>query len=263
VRHGDDAFAAQFSVQPIFMTTEAPDREPTACRRVGHSIIKAGSSLDDLQERLAGTSWDMVELDVLTLGGELVVAHDPTELAYPDQIRFLDALTLLRDLLPESVQLDVDVKATGYEDQVVKALRSLDLTERTLVSTMELKSLRALRAAAPELRLGWSVPKARRNYLEHPLTRPGAHAMLAGLRRTLPHTTALRLRTGIADAIMAHWGVVTPRLWETVQGLGKELYVWTVDDSDRLVALERLGVTGVITNDRDLFDRAGFPRTGA
>ncbi len=240
------------------MTIQARDRPPTRCLQVGHSIIEAGSRLDDVAERLAGATWDMVELDVLALDGELVVAHDPSQLARPEQIRFADALRVLQELLPETVELDVDVKGTGYEDRVVDALRSLELSERTLVSTMELESLIALRAAAPELRLGWSVPKARRNYLEHRLTRPGAYAMLAYLRRTLPRVTAARLRAGIADAVMAHWAVVTPALWTAIRDQGKELYVWTVDDPDRLVALERLGVTGVITNERDLFSRAGF-----
>jgi glycerophosphoryl diester phosphodiesterase len=242
------------------MTIQAHNdqRDPSRCRRVGHSIVKAGSSLDELVDRLAGTSWDMVELDVLALGDELVVAHDPEDLRYPDQIRFVDALRALGELLPETVELDVDVKGTGYELAVLDVLRSRRLVDRTLVSTMEIASLRVLRRAAPELRLGLSVPKARRNYLAHPLTRPAAHVMLAYLRRVLPGQTAAVLRSGLADAIMAHWGVVTPELTAAVRALGKELYVWTVDDADRLVALERLGVTGVITNDRTLFTRAGF-----
>jgi glycerophosphoryl diester phosphodiesterase len=57
---------------------------------------------------------------------------------------------------------------------------------------------------------------------------------------------------------MAHWGVVTPRLSEVVRRHGRELYVWTVDDHRRLPLLTRLGVTGVITNDRLLFARAGL-----
>ena len=108
------------------------------------------------------------------------------------------------------------------------------------------------------LRLGLSVPRVRRNYLAHPLTRPGAHLMLAYLRRVLPRQVADALRAGEVDAIMAHWGVVTRRLVRAVQAFDAELYVWTVDDPARLVALNELGVTGVITNDRELFHRAGI-----
>jgi glycerophosphoryl diester phosphodiesterase len=239
-------------------STALRDSSPARCLRVGHSVIKAGSRLDELPARLAGAGWDMVELDVLSQGGELVVAHDPADLSHCQPIRFPEALAALRDLLPADTRLDVDVKATGYEHQVIEALRAAGLTGRTLVSTMELSSLRIIRAAAPELTLGLSVPKARRDYLASPLTRPAAYGMLAYLRRVLPGQTARVLRAGEADAIMAHWGVVTARLVHAVRGLGAELYAWTVDDPKRLLALERLGVTGVITNDRELFARAGL-----
>jgi glycerophosphoryl diester phosphodiesterase len=156
------------------------------------------------------------------------------------------------------VQFDVDIKGLGYERPVLAVLRSLELVPRTLVSTMEASSLRTLREAAPELRLGLSVPKARRNYLAHPVTRPAAHVMLAYLRLALPGQAAAALRSGLADAIMAHWGVVTPRLSAAVHDLGKELYVWTVDDPRRLRALAPLHITGVITNDRTVFARAGL-----
>jgi len=245
------------------MTPTTPHRGPARVRRVGHSIVAAGGRLEDLEDQLSGASWDMVELDVLRHDGELVVAHDPADLDHPEQIPFAEALQELRALLPETVELDVDIKTTGYELEVLDTLRALDLVPRTLVSTMEASSLRILREAAPELRLGLSVPKVRRNYLAHPLTRPGAHLMLAYLRRVLPRQAARVLRSGEADAIMAHWGAVTCRLVTAVRAQNAELYVWTVDDPARLVALDELGVTGVITNDRELFRRAGLDPAAA
>lgn len=230
-------------------------------RRVGHSIITAGADLDQLAAHLEGAAWDMVELDVLARGDELIVAHSPDELDHPRPVRFADALRALRELLPEHVELDVDLKSVGYERAVLDILRSLDLIDRTLVSTMEASSLRVLRSEAPELRLGLSVPKARRDYLSNPLTRPAAYAMLAYLRRVMPRQAARAVSSGLADAIMAHWGVVTPALVRAVRGAGGELYVWTVDDAQRLLSLHALGVSAVITNDRELFARAGLQPT--
>ncbi|HXD63927.1 MAG TPA: glycerophosphodiester phosphodiesterase [Solirubrobacteraceae bacterium] len=230
-------------------------------RRVGHSIITAGADLDQLAAHLEGATWDMVELDVLAHGDELIVAHSPNELDHPRPVRFADALRALRELLPEHVELDVDLKSVGYERAVLDILRSLDLIDRTLVSTMEASSLRVLRSEAPELRLGLSVPKARRDYLSNPLTRPAAYAMLAYLRRVMPRQAARAVSSGLADAIMAHWGVVTPALVQAVRGAGGELYVWTVDDTERLLTLHALGVSAVITNDRELFARAGLQPT--
>ncbi len=56
-------------------------------RRVGHSIITAGADLDQLAAHLEGAGWDMVELDVLARGDELIVAHSPDELDHPRPVR--------------------------------------------------------------------------------------------------------------------------------------------------------------------------------
>ena len=52
---------------------------------------------------------------------------------------------------------------------------------------------------------------------------------------------------------MAHWLLVSPRLAEALRAVGGELYAWTVDDRRRIERLAALGVTGVITNDPNLF----------
>ena len=57
---------------------------------------------------------------------------------------------------------------------------------------------------------------------------------------------------------MAHWRLVSPALVRAVRGAGGELYVWTVDELERIAQLEALGVTGVITNDPRLFARVGM-----
>ena len=69
------------------------------------------------------------------------------------------------------LDFDVDVKLPGYELRVVDALREAGLTARTLISGMYPSSLARVRAAEPSLRLGWSVPRVRRDYTSHLLTR--------------------------------------------------------------------------------------------
>jgi glycerophosphoryl diester phosphodiesterase len=62
-----------------------------------------------------------------------------------------------------------------------------------------------------------------------------------------------RLRAGEIDAVMAHYAVVDRRLVRVVAEAGGEIYVWTVDEPARIAKLERLGVTGIISNDPRLF----------
>ncbi len=73
------------------------------------------------------------------------------------------------------------------------------------------------------------------------------------MRAKLPYAAAAHMRAGRIDALMSHWRLVTPRLVRAVREAGGELYVWTVDDGARIGRLEKLGVTGVITNDPRLF----------
>ncbi len=148
------------------------------------------------------------------------------------------------------------MKIPGYELRVVEAVRRAGLTERTLLSGMFPDSLARVRAAEPRLRLGWSVPRVRRDYTSHMLTAIPALAILTGYRALLPRRVREALSKGLVDAIMAHWRVVTPALVRAVAGEGGELYVWTVDEAPRIAKLTEMGVSGIITNDPRLFDEA-------
>jgi len=103
------------------------------------------------------------------------------------------------------------------------------------------------------VRLGWSVPRLKRDPTRSPLTIGPALAMLQVYRRVLPRQAASAIRTLRLDALMAQWRLVTGGLVRAVHGAGAELYVWTVDDARQIARLEALGVDGVITNDPRLF----------
>ena len=110
-----------------------------------------------------------------------------------------------------------------------------------------------MRELEPRLRLGWSVPRARKDYTRSWLYRVPAYAAIGRIKRRLPDAAREHLAAGRCDALMVHWRLVTGRLVEVVGEAGGELYVWTVDDAARIRRLESMGVTGVITNDPRLF----------
>jgi glycerophosphoryl diester phosphodiesterase len=154
----------------------------------------------------------------------------------------------------DGIDLDVDLKLGGYERRVIAALRERGLEERALISTMEVESLPVLRAASSAVRVGWSVPKSRRDYLANPATKLVAKGAVQVLRRTVPRQIARAMRAGEIDAVMSHRALVTPYFVRHVRAAGGELYVWTVDDASEIRRFEAMGVTGVITNDPRLFD---------
>jgi glycerophosphoryl diester phosphodiesterase len=185
--------------------------------------------------------------------GRLLVAHDYEDARSRTPVTFEQALDHLSQPQFAHVELDVDVKLPGYELRVLDAVRERQLVERTLVSGMFPAGLALMRAAEPALRLGWSVPRVRRDYTTDMLTAIPALAMLTGYRATLPRRARGALLEGRFDAIMAHWRVVTSALVRAVADGGGELYVWTVDDARMIRRLTELGVDGIITNDPRLF----------
>jgi glycerophosphoryl diester phosphodiesterase len=239
-------------------------------RRVGHKgadHIAPGNTVASFDAALAH-GVDMIEFDVLPERreepeqGRLILAHDYKAVG-PDSLTLEEGLAHLASSQFAHVELDVDLKLPGYERRVVDALREHRLVERTLVSTLFMRSLVVLRELEPRLRLGWSVPRVRRDYTASALTLLPAYGLLFRVRRRLPRIAAGHVRAGRCDALMAHWKLVTPRLVQALRDAGGDLYVWTVDDAARIRALEAAGVTGVITNDPRLFtEPASSAETG-
>lgn len=224
-----------------------------ALRRIGHKgadLIVPGNTPASFDAALAH-GVDMIEFDVLEHEGRLLLAHD---FEHTDGAPTLEeGLAHLASSPFDGIELDVDLKLPGYEERAVAALREHGLVERTLVSTMWMRSLIKLRALEPGLRLGWSVPRLKNDPTQSLLTKLPAYAGAAWLRTKLPRSAANHIGAGRCDALMCHWRLVTPRLVRAIKETGGELYVWTVDDGPRIGKLEQLGVTGVITNDPRLF----------
>lgn len=234
----------------------------TRVKRVGHKgadLIAPGNTPAAFDAALAA-GVDMIEFDVLPANmdgsGELYLAHDYKHLEGAPTLA--EGLAHLAASGFDGIDLDVDLKLPGYEERVCDALREHGLAERTLISTMEEASLPRVRAHAPEIRLGWSVPKARRDYLANPLTKQLAKAAVLGARQAIPRRVAAKVRAGEIDAVMSHWALVSPGFARAIRRAGAELYVWTVDELALIRRLESTpGVTGIISNDPRLFDAAG------
>ena len=234
-----------------------------AVRRVGHKgagLIAPGNTFESFDAALAA-GVDMIEFDVLSErpdgSGRLLLVHD-----YEDARRRLPAtldegLAYLASEPFDGVDLLVDLKLPGYELRVVETLAAHGLVERSMISTQYVESLGVVRASGSPVKLGWTVPKLRRDPFRSPATVPFAYAALLVAREILPSRAARAIRAGRCDALTAHWRLVTPRLIRAVTGAGGELYVWTVDELPRLRALHALGVSGLITNDPRLFEAIG------
>jgi glycerophosphoryl diester phosphodiesterase len=226
-------------------------------KRVGHKgadLIEPGNTYASFDAALR-TGVDMIEFDVLPAPDStaLILAHDREDAERRHAPMLEEGLAYLASASFDGIGLIVDMKLPGYELRVVRALQDAGLVPRALVSTQYRESLGMIRAADPSVRLGWTLPKLKRDPFRSPLTKAPAFLGLQAMRATLPWQAARAIRRRECDALMVHWRLVTRRLVRAVVGAGGELYVWTVDELPRIKTLSALGVTGVISNDPRLF----------
>ena len=225
-------------------------------KRVGHKgadLVEPGNTRESFEAALRH-GVDMIEFDVLRLrDGRLVLAHDPADAAKREPMTLEEGLDLFAGEAYDDVELDVDLKIPGYEREVAEGLARRGLVDRSIVSSTYLESHDVLGRIAPEIRRGWSVPRAKRDYTRSVLA-PAAYALVLTWRMVLPWQIGRLIRGGRCEGVMAHYLLASERLVHQVRAAGGFVYVWTVDDARRIRKLDAWGVDGIITNDPRLFE---------
>jgi glycerophosphoryl diester phosphodiesterase len=230
--------------------------------RVGHKGAAALAPENTLRSLAAAIEHgvDMVEFDVVDApDGTLVLGHSHAEIA--DDAPTLDeALAYLASEGPAELQLDLDLKSSGFEPRVVSALERHGLVERSIACSFFPASLRELRRCEPALRTGISYPWDRRGLATRRAFAPFVQVGAATLRTALPHRIGRLIRAAEAGSAMLHFAVLSAAVVERCHALGISVYAWTVDDEALLARVVATGVDGVITNDPRIFrDRAESP----
>jgi glycerophosphoryl diester phosphodiesterase len=196
----------------------------------------------------------MIELDVLRAReGRLIVAHDHHDALVRKAMDLTEALDLFLEPPLDEVEIDLDLKLAGREEDVIASLREHDLVERAMTSGMEASSVHRIRELAPELRRGWTFPKVTRDWRRKRWARPLVAGGLLTLRRRAPAIAAHGIERLQPAAIWVLQDIVTRRLTEVTAARGVELIAWTVDDAERMRRLADLGVDGICSNDPRLF----------
>ena len=144
-------------------------------RLVGHKgadLIAPGNTLESFRAAVeAGV--DTIEFDVLWLPdahlpmeerAPLVVAHDWHDAERRTPLALTEALDAFLEPPLDEVEIDLDIKLPGSEEELVDALRERGLIERAMVSTMELYSLGRVLQLEPALRRGWTYPKVTKDW---------------------------------------------------------------------------------------------------
>ncbi|HEY5659847.1 MAG TPA: glycerophosphodiester phosphodiesterase [Gaiellaceae bacterium] len=196
---------------------------------------------------------DMLEFDVLARSdGTIVVAHDPRHLRDPGLVTFDDALAFFVERLP-GVGLQVDLKRRGIEPAVVDALRRHGVLERSWVSGFDADALRRVADLEPALPRSFTYPRDRIGVSKRGPLAPVVRGALKTVGSSLPRRIPALLRRAGATALTLHYSVASREAIERAHELGTPVYVWTVDDPERVERLVRWGADGIITNDPRVF----------
>ncbi|MEZ5077051.1 MAG: glycerophosphodiester phosphodiesterase [Solirubrobacterales bacterium] len=183
----------------------------------------------------------------------LVVAHDWEDAERRRPLALTEALDAFLAPPLDRVEIDLDIKLPGREEEIVAALRERDLWGRAMISTMELFTLGRLAELAPELRRGWTYPKVTRDWTSKRWARLPVLGAMVAMRHRLPGLAAQKLPQMGVEAMWVYHPLVTPRLGRICKLAGVELIAWTVDDRERMEKLVKAGVTGLCSNDPRLF----------
>jgi glycerophosphoryl diester phosphodiesterase len=185
----------------------------------------------------------------------LVVAHDWEDAARRSPLALTEALDAFLEPPLDKVEIDLDVKLPGREEEMVDALRERGLIERSMVSTMEMHTLKRVLELEPALRRGWTYPKVNRDWTSTRWAKPLMPAALASMRLQLPGLAADKLPKFGVEAMWVYHPLISARLARICKLAGVELIAWTVDDAKRMRKLLDAGVTGICSNDPRLFAR--------
>ena len=183
----------------------------------------------------------------------LVVAHDWHDAARRQPLTLAQALDAFLEPPLAEVEIDLDIKLPGREEELVTAVRERDLLERAMVSTMELSSLAKIRELEPRLRRGWTYPKVTKDWNSKRWAKAPMLAAMVWMRERLPGLAARELPRMGVEAMWVYHPLVSRRLARITALAKVELIAWTVDDPRRMAKLVAAGVDGICSNDPRLF----------
>jgi glycerophosphoryl diester phosphodiesterase len=207
---------------------------------------------------------DTIEMDVLWLRDAhlpmeqrhpLVIAHDWEDAGRRTPLKLTEALDAFLEPPLDQVEIDLDVKLPGREEELVEALRERGLVERAMISTMELHTLGRVLELEPALRRGWTYPKVTKDWTRKRWAKGPMLAALVAMRHRLPGLAAQKLPQFGVAAMWVYHPLVSPRLARICDLAGVELIAWTVDDLPRMRKLVEAGVHGICSNEPRLFEQ--------
>ncbi|MBB6450174.1 glycerophosphoryl diester phosphodiesterase [Geomicrobium halophilum] len=202
-------------------------------------------------ERAVALGANFIETDVrLTSDGSLICFHDGKwdgtavkKMTYSSLQRYARKIGWELPLLEEvllickgKIQVDIELKAKGLEQQVIDKVRKTGMSENVLITSFYDTVLRNIKNKAPEIKTGLLLG---RKLLQQ---RFRIHAYAQDL---YPES---RLKKIQADAVCPHYYLLHLGFIKRMKRLDLPVYVWTVNEKRRMRKVLAKGANGLITD---------------
>lgn len=247
-----------------------PDSHFHRTEVIGHGGAGAyfpGNSRPSI-ERALEIGVDRVEFDVqVSASRDLVLVHDDRLRAGNGKKRLVRNLSTseLREILPGLLTIDeaieligdratllIDVKASGYQQEVAKAVHRHNLGSEHAISSTFANVIRDLRRESSGIRLGIST-----GHMANSVPIKAARTLVSGaLQLSVPAALAFTVRTIGATDVMIQYRACSARLVRFMHHRGIKVNAWTVDNPKQIRRMLSMGVDGVISNRPDLIVEA-------
>lgn len=191
---------------------------------------------------------DYIEFDVRqSKDGEIVIMHDANTFRTTGRLGFINKMTLaelkkldcgdgekiptiqeLIALVKGKINLNCEIKARGFEEEIVQILNEEDMIDTTLISSFKHDVLFRIQKLDPQIKLA-SLEPTRTSWVS---------------RRKL-FSVAINNKF---YAINPFYGLVNRKFMEKAHEYNIKIFPWTVNSYSGIREIINLGVDGIITN---------------
>lgn len=224
--------------------------EPAIIAHRGASFLAKHENTLEAFQLAIDIGADYVEFDIRkTYDGKLIIFHNDSinnkpisKLTYNELCKETSAdnykVPLLKEVLElcqGKIKLDIELKESGYEKQIISMVTSLYDYDSYMMKSFIDQAVANIKSINPNIKagllLGYHIGDIKRRFNEY-----------------FPER---RLRACKADFVSPHYKLATPTFIRRMHLIKKKVYVWTVNDTNLLEKYINRNVNGIITDKPD------------
>lgn len=227
------------------------------------TAIKLGAKIIELDLRMTKDHQIVLSHDVRLSRKKLRRGDKISNFTFDELIKrghHLTRFSEVLDIIPDSVQLDLDLKETKLINELIAELSEKRSTDQVIFDTNRLRVLKQIRQELPDAKVSLSTGG---NHDPFNLSSKRITQFIIWLLSGMPlvsHSSRRLLKRKMnklhPDSISVYTGLCNPNLVNFCHELGIKVFVYTINRPAELPRLIRMGVDGVKTDKPALIEQS-------